>query len=102
MGPNTIECGWARALLSGLVLLCVLSAATTAAIHFHLDGQTAGDAHCSFCILHHSLIAVVAGLALCLSWRLLRFSKERDAEIPGFVEFRTAWTRPPPPAYLFP
>jgi len=94
MQAKTLECGWFRVLLSALVLLCVLSAATAAASHIHLDGQA--DAHCSLCMLYATLIAVVVSAGLCLSWRLLVLTKRAEAELPGFVVFRITSIRPPP------
>ena len=101
MGPKTLECGWFRALLSVLVLLFVFSAATAATSHFHLNRQAPEDAHCSLCMLHATLIAVVVIGALCLSWRPLMFTEEPEAELSGFVVFRTISIRPPPSAQLF-
>jgi hypothetical protein len=101
MGPKTLECGRLRTLLSVLVVLFVLSAATAAASHFHLYQQAAEDAHCSLCILHATLIAVVVSVALCLSWRPLMFAVEPKAELSGFVVFRIISIRPPPSAQLF-
>jgi uncharacterized membrane protein YidH (DUF202 family) len=100
MRPKTLECGRFRTLLSVLVVLFVLSAATAAASHFHLY-QQAEDAHCSLCILHATLIAVVVSVALCLSWRPLMFAVEPKAELSGFVVFRIISIRPPPSAQLF-
>jgi len=101
MQPKTLKCGGARALVSVLILLCVLYATTATVTHFHLDGQARDDAHCSLCMLQSILIAVVVSVALCLSWQLLMFTDEHEAERPGFVVFRITSIRPPPLAQLF-
>jgi len=102
MQPKTLERGWPRALLSGLVLLCVFFAAIAVASHIHLFDQGSDDAHCTLCMLQATLVGVVATVALCLSLQLLMFTEEHEAELRGFVAFRIASIRPPPLAQLFP
>jgi hypothetical protein len=102
MEPKTLEPGWLHASLSVLVLLCVFSAATVAATHVHPDGRAPDDPHCNLCMLHSTLVAVVATVALCISLQLLMFTQEHESELPGFVVFRIPSIRPPPLAQLFP
>jgi len=102
MQPRTLGRGWPYAFLSVLVLLCVFSAATVAATHLHPDGRALDDPHCNLCMLHSTLVAVVATVALCISLQLLMFTREHESELRGFVAFRILSIRPPPLAQLFP
>ena len=43
-------------------------------------------------------MVIVAGVALCFFWRLLRYVEVQEADLPGFVAFRAVSIRPPPSA----